>query len=127
MGRFVATRSFKDLGHWNPALTRDEFARAFIGFAGGSTAKEQESQDGDNHKTIHGLSSVMGIVISARLRQIHPTGMAEEFPSLKGQLLLDSGQLRGSFFHRSVVLICHHDKEGAFGLVLNQPTENTVG
>lgn len=53
--------------------------------------------------------------------------MTEPFRSLKGQLLLDSGQLRGSFFHRSVVLICHHDAEGAFGLVLNQPTENTVG
>jgi len=53
--------------------------------------------------------------------------MAEEFRSLKGQLLLDSGQLRGSFFHRSVVLICQHDQEGAFGLVLNQPTGNKVG
>jgi putative transcriptional regulator len=53
--------------------------------------------------------------------------MAGEFRSLKGQLLLDSGQLRGSFFHRSVVLICHHDSDGAFGLVLNQPTENKVG
>lgn len=50
-----------------------------------------------------------------------------EFQSLKGQLLLDSGQLRGSFFHRSVVLICHHDSDGAFGLVLNHPTENTIG
>jgi putative transcriptional regulator len=53
--------------------------------------------------------------------------MAEEFRSLKGQLLLDSGQLRGSFFHRSVVLICHHDSDGAFGLVLTQPTTNKVG
>lgn len=53
--------------------------------------------------------------------------MAESSQSLKGQLLLDSGQLRGSCFHRSVVLICHHDSDGAFGLVLNQPTENTVG
>jgi len=53
--------------------------------------------------------------------------MTGEFRSLKGQLLLDSGQLRGSFFHRSVVLICHHDTDGAFGLVLNQPTENKVG
>ena len=32
--------------------------------------------------------------------------------SLKGQLLLDSGQLSGSFFHRTVVLICQHDKDG---------------
>lgn len=53
--------------------------------------------------------------------------MDGEFRSLKGQLLLDSGQLRGTFFHRSVVLICHHDSDGAFGLVLNQPTSNKVG
>jgi putative transcriptional regulator len=52
--------------------------------------------------------------------------MAETFQSLKGQLLLDSGQLAGSFFHRTVVLICQHDQEGAFGLVLNRPTDNKV-
>jgi len=46
---------------------------------------------------------------------------------LKGQLLLDGGQLRGSFFQRSVVLICQHDAEGAFGLVLNRGTGNNVG
>ena len=46
---------------------------------------------------------------------------------LKGQLLLDSGQLRGSFFQRTVVLICQHDAEGAFGLVLNRTTGNKVG
>ena len=53
--------------------------------------------------------------------------MKGEFKSLKGQLLLDSGQLRGSFFHRSVVLVCHHDSDGAFGLVLNHPSDNKVG
>ena len=46
---------------------------------------------------------------------------------MKGQLLLDSGQLRGSFFQRTVVLICQHDAEGAFGLVLNRATGNNVG
>ncbi|HEY9172564.1 MAG TPA: YqgE/AlgH family protein [Verrucomicrobiae bacterium] len=46
---------------------------------------------------------------------------------LKGQLLLDSGQLTGSFFARTVILICQHDAEGAFGLVLNRPTGNKVG
>src|SRR5437899_10914381 len=46
---------------------------------------------------------------------------------LKGQLLLDSGQLRGSFFQRTVVLICQHDSEGAFGLVLNCATGSNVG
>ena len=51
-----------------------------------------------------------------------------ETPSyLKGQLLLDSGQLRGSFFQRTVVLICEHDAEGAFGLVLNRASDSKVG
>ncbi len=53
--------------------------------------------------------------------------MAEKSKYLKGQLLLDSGQLRGSFFQRTVVLICQHDAEGAFGLVLNRTTGNSVG
>jgi putative transcriptional regulator len=46
---------------------------------------------------------------------------------LKGQLLLDGGNLTGSFFHRSVVLVCQHDAEGAFGLVLNRSLGKTVG
>src|ERR1043165_9974751 len=46
---------------------------------------------------------------------------------LKGQLLLDSGQLRGSFFQRTVVLICEHNAEGAFGLVLNKTTGSKAG
>jgi putative transcriptional regulator len=50
---------------------------------------------------------------------------AEQF--LGGQLLLDSGQLRGSFFGRTVVLICEHNAEGAFGLVLNRPSGSNAG
>ena len=53
--------------------------------------------------------------------------MADNFKSLKGQLLLDGGKLRGSFFHRTVVLICQHDPDGAFGLVLNRSSGNQVG
>src|SRR6266404_291516 len=53
--------------------------------------------------------------------------MAEPEKYLKGQLLLDSGQLRGSFFQRTVVLICQHDAEGAFGLVLNRSSGANVG
>ena len=51
----------------------------------------------------------------------------EASKSLKGQLLLDQGKLYGSFFHRTVILICQHDSEGAFGLVLNRATGNKVG
>jgi putative transcriptional regulator len=53
--------------------------------------------------------------------------MAEKETFLKGQLLLDSGQLLGSFFQRTVVLICQHDAEGAFGLVLNRATGTKAG
>src|SRR5882762_11902154 len=53
--------------------------------------------------------------------------MPEAVKFLKGQLLLDSGQLRGSFFQRTVLLICQHDAEGAFGLVLNRATGSNVG
>ena len=53
--------------------------------------------------------------------------MPEKKTYLKGQLLLDSGQLQGSFFARTVVLICQHDAEGAFGLVLNHASGETVG
>jgi putative transcriptional regulator len=53
--------------------------------------------------------------------------MPEKQNYLKGQLLLDSGQLGGSFFQRTVVLICEHNAEGAFGLVLNRATGSKVG
>jgi putative transcriptional regulator len=53
--------------------------------------------------------------------------MPEKSKYLKGQFLLDSGELQGSFFQRTVVLICQHDAEGAFGLVLNRSTGTKVG
>jgi putative transcriptional regulator len=53
--------------------------------------------------------------------------MNEPGKYLKGKLLLDGGSLRGLFFHRSVVLICEHNAEGAFGLVLNRAAGSKVG
>ncbi|HEX5397727.1 MAG TPA: YqgE/AlgH family protein [Verrucomicrobiae bacterium] len=53
--------------------------------------------------------------------------MSENGKFLKGRLLLDGGNLHGSFFHRTVVLICQHNAEGAFGLVLNRAAGNKVG
>ena len=60
------------------------------------------------------------------LRQIW-SKMSEKGKFLQGQLLLDSGQLSGSFFQRTVILICKHDAEGAFGLVLNRSLGKTAG
>jgi putative transcriptional regulator len=53
--------------------------------------------------------------------------MSEPGKFLKGKLLLDGGDLHGSFFHRAVVLICEHNAEGAFGLVLNRVAGSKVG
>ena len=55
------------------------------------------------------------------------TEMSEKGKFLKGKLLLDSGQLGGSFFQRTVILVCQHNAEGAFGLVLNRALGKTVG
>ena len=43
--------------------------------------------------------------------------------SLAPVLLLSMPQLADPNFHRSVVLLCEHGTEGAFGLILNRPTE----
>jgi putative transcriptional regulator len=47
--------------------------------------------------------------------------------SLVGQLLLASPSLRDPNFTRTVVLIGVHSDEGAMGVVLNRPSEVTVG
>jgi len=46
--------------------------------------------------------------------------------TLQGQFLVASPHLGDGNFYRSVVLIIKHDDDGAFGLVLNRPTGNTV-
>lgn len=51
----------------------------------------------------------------------------DSFKSLQGQLLIDGGSLAGSFFNHTVVLLCQHNEEGAFGLVLNRPMGKSVG
>ncbi len=42
---------------------------------------------------------------------------------MQGQLLLASPSLRDPNFRRTVILVLHHDDEGAMGLVLNRPSE----
>jgi putative transcriptional regulator len=43
--------------------------------------------------------------------------------TLQGQLLISSPALIDPNFRRTVVLITHHDEEGAMGLVLTRPSE----
>jgi putative transcriptional regulator len=47
--------------------------------------------------------------------------------SIQGHFLVASPNLVDGNFYKSVVLMIKHDDEGAFGLILNRPTENTVG
>lgn len=46
--------------------------------------------------------------------------------SLKGHVLVASPYLVDPNFVRTVVLMLHHSDEGAFGVVLNRPAENSV-
>src|SRR5579862_2190153 len=43
--------------------------------------------------------------------------------SLQGQLLISSPALVDPNFRKTVVLIAHHDEDGAMGLVLSRPSE----
>lgn len=46
--------------------------------------------------------------------------------SLSGKLLIASPSM-SDYFRRTVVLVVEHTTDGAFGLVLNRPSEATVG
>jgi putative transcriptional regulator len=45
---------------------------------------------------------------------------------LSGSLLVATPQIEDGVFHRSVVLLLHHDAEGAQGVVLNRPMDARV-
>jgi putative transcriptional regulator len=47
--------------------------------------------------------------------------------NLRGQLLVAAPALHDPNFHRTVVLVAEHGDEGAMGLVLNRPTDTSVG
>jgi putative transcriptional regulator len=46
--------------------------------------------------------------------------------SLKGRLLIASTALRDPNFDRTLVLMLHHDEDGAVGLVINRPSQMDV-
>lgn len=52
--------------------------------------------------------------------------MADEFSSLRGQLLIASPALVDPNFRRTVVLVTEHTEEGAMGVVLNRATPVAV-
>ncbi len=95
----------------------------------GSTARHGQDYNQQRHqrpKFFH-VKTVIEFVTTARVVHLFARAMADPSRFLKGQLLLDSGELQGSFFQRTVLLICQHDAEGAFGLVLNRTTGSKAG
>lgn len=55
------------------------------------------------------------------------SSMPETQTSLADHLLVALPSLTDSAFARSVALICQHDSNGAMGVVVNQPSEFTLG
>lgn len=53
--------------------------------------------------------------------------MSHLLPSLANHLLVALPSLVDSNFARSVALICQHDTAGAMGVVINQPSDYTLG
>jgi putative transcriptional regulator len=53
-------------------------------------------------------------------------GIMGSVDSLRGHLLLSAASLWDPNFRKTIVLIGHHDEEGAVGVVLNRPTEVSV-
>src|SRR5260370_32188537 len=50
-------------------------------------------------------------------------GSSPSVESLQGKLLVSSPSLLDPNFRKTVVLVAHHDDEGAMGLVLSRPSE----
>jgi len=47
--------------------------------------------------------------------------------NLTGKFLIAMPAMKDPFFEHSLIYVCEHNAEGALGLILNRPTELTVG
>lgn len=80
-------------------------------------------------KTVSTATSGLG---SRRDRVFDPSTPMHDSPDkpihLQGQLLIADPSLRDGIFSKSVVLLAEHNSDdGAYGLILNHPTGQTVG
>lgn len=117
----------RGLVRMDPPFARHEFAAARVAGLATGQAQRQNRQEEQCAKSLHDLT-VFEFVTTASVGHVFGQSAMPDKPKyLKGQLLLDSGELGGSFFQRTVLLICQHDAEGAFGLVLNRTSGNKAG
>jgi putative transcriptional regulator len=63
----------------------------------------------------------LGAPIAAQQPDDAPQQTPEKFASLAGQLLVATPSMEDRRFEHSVILIARHNKEGAFGLIINRP------
>lgn len=73
------------------------------------------------------LSAVIAAVfLNASLSNadLSPPEEAPGSPSLAGQLLVASPEMRDPRFYHTVILVVRHDRNGALGIVINRPVEN---
>ena len=111
----------------NPALARDKFPAARVAGFASHHGEPDGNQQKQRAKFFHAETVIEFVTAASVVHVFRQKTMPENAHYLKGQLLLDSGDLRGSFFQRTVLLICQHDAEGAFGLVLNRTTGSKAG
>jgi putative transcriptional regulator len=52
-----------------------------------------------------------------------PAAASGESRPAQGKLLVATGTVQGEMFAKTVVLLLHYDETGAFGLVVNRPTD----
>lgn len=50
-----------------------------------------------------------------------------QFDSLTNQFLIAMPAMEDGFFSRTVTFMCQHNEEGALGIVINRPSELTLG
>jgi putative transcriptional regulator len=66
------------------------------------------------------------VFLNASLSQadLSPPEEAPGPPSLAGQLLVASPEMRDPRFYHTVILVVRHDRNGALGIIINRPVEN---
>lgn len=52
-----------------------------------------------------------------------PAAVGADWRPASGKLLVATGEVQGELFANTVVLLLHYDETGAFGLVVNRPTD----
>jgi putative transcriptional regulator len=62
-----------------------------------------------------------GSPIAAQQSNDAPQQPNEKFASLAGELLVATPTMEDRRFERSVILVARHNKDGAFGLIINRP------